>query len=262
MSSTSILLRCMALLETLADAPEGMPLGRVAAAVGMPKSATHRMLVGLIEAGFVFQLPSREYRLTMRFVTLGFRFLGRTGILEQCQGILDELAAETGELVRMTLLDGRRLVWVAKAQGASGPLRFDPVMGQDVVPFATATGKVWLASLSEPEAFAIARESGLGETTPHGPNVIATAGELARDLRVTRERGYGLVEEEADPGISAIALPIRADRRVVGTVSIAGPTVRLPRERLESWLPSLRRTARLLEGLNPLIRYAQPPEEG
>lgn len=259
MSSSSILERCLSLLEILAEAPEGMALGQIAERAGLPKSATHRMLNALVDGGFAAQLPSRDYRLTMRFVTLGFRFIGRTGILEQCQRVLDDLAQETGELVRMTLVEGRGLVWIAKAQGANGPLKLDPVMGRDVVPFATATGKVWLASLGVNEAVDIALEAGLGGNGRHGLNVITAADRLIEELKVTRERGYGLAWEEADPGICAVAvaIPSPADGdQVIGTLSVAGPTFRLSQQDLEGCLPRLRDAAGVIRGLSALVRYS------
>ena len=106
------------------------------------------MLSSLCNAGYVTQLASKDYRLTLALPGLGFRFLSNTEILDECQLLLEELAIDVGELVRMTLVSGDNLLWVAKAQGARNTLVIDPVMGKSVALHATATGKVWLASLS------------------------------------------------------------------------------------------------------------------
>jgi IclR family acetate operon transcriptional repressor len=56
-----------------------------------------------------------------------------------------------------------------------------------------------------------------------------------------------LADEEAEPGVSAIAVVVRdkglSEGQVVGCLSIGGPTHRLRRERLLGFLPALREAA-------------------
>ena len=251
--------RCFTIVEILCRHGEGLSLGDIATHADMPKSATHRMLSTLCSAGYVTQLPSRNYRLTLALAGLGFRFLSNTTLLDEAQHVLDRLAGEVGELVRMSLVDRDRLLWVARAQGARSSLVIDPVTGHPVVPHATATGKVWLASLTTEQALRIVLAEGFGSADEHGPNVIQTVEDLQAELKRTRQRGYGLAIEEADPGISAIAVPITATEagdRVVGTISVAGPTSRGPEAKLLDVLPSLQQAARQLMGIDVLMRFA------
>lgn len=269
--TTSIPERCLLLLELLAARRDGMSLGELAERAGMPKSATHRLLSSLVEAGFVAQTPSRDYRLTLKLITLAFRFLGKTGIAETCQEPLDRLAAETNELVRMTVVEAEGPVWVAKAQGATSSLLVDGVMGQPVVLHATATGKVWLASLPEDQALRHVLHEGFGDPTQHGPNVVTSVESLLAELNEVRRNDYATAWEEAEPGVVALAVPIRAAGQdtgpLVGTVSVAGPVHRLSRERLLGFLPRLRATADELAALGPLLakwhgRGAARPQAG
>lgn len=259
MSSTSILERCLSLLEILAEAPEGMALGDIAARARMQKSATHRMLTSLVESGFAFQSDNRDYRLTMKMVTLGFRFLGQTGLIDHCQTVLERLAGEVEELVRMTIVDGDRLVWVAKAQGARSSLVIDPVMGQDVALHATATGKVWLATLSSERALKLVLRDGFGTPQQHGSNVLQSVESLLEDLNRTKQQGFGLAWEEAEPGIGAIAVGVPIDLEegtpLIGTVSVAGPVFRLSKERLLEFLPLLQDASQELCELGSLLRF-------
>jgi hypothetical protein len=52
-----------------------------------------------------------------------------------------------------------------------------------------------------------------------------------QELRVTARRGFGVAHNEAEPGVTAIAAAIRTGLTTPrsGTVSIAGPTARMPR---------------------------------
>ena len=82
--------------------------------------------------------------------------------------------------------------------------------------------------------------------------------ELRRHLDETRKRGYALAVEEGEPGIVAIAASFRAfegdEAPAAGTVSIAGPRVRLTDTRARELAPLLLRTTRELTQLWPLRR--------
>jgi DNA-binding IclR family transcriptional regulator len=92
--------------------------------------------------------------------------------------VLDALAARSGELARLALVDGDTLTWIAKAQGAATGLRYDADAGRGVILHATATGKVWLASLPEARALElVAREKRLG-MRGLGPNAVTTLAAL------------------------------------------------------------------------------------
>ena len=170
---------------------------------------------------------TQRYALSLKLPSLGFRFLAGTGWPDLAQPILDALAARTGELARLALVDGDTLTWVAKAQGAATGLRYDADAGRGVILHATATGKVWLASMPEERALAlVAREGRLG-ASGLGPNAVATLAALKRELRATRRRGWGEAVEEGEPGVAAIAVAVRPRNdpalEVCATISIAGP---------------------------------------
>jgi IclR family acetate operon transcriptional repressor len=224
--------RCLDILEVLANAPDGLPLSSVGARLALPKSATHRFLTLLESRGFVRQVPlTQHYRLTLKLPQLAFRYLASTGITDIAQPVLDALATRTGELARLAIVDGDTLTWVAKAQGAPLGLRYDDQAGREVILHATATGKVWLATLPEAAALAIVERAGGFDRAGLGPNAVTSAAHLSHELRVTRNRGWGEAVEEGEPGVAAVAATIRARpddaARVVGTVSIAGPLARM-----------------------------------
>jgi DNA-binding IclR family transcriptional regulator len=243
------------LIELLAEHSGGLSLTVIAETLRLPKSATHRLLTLLAERGYLVQIEKGRYRLTLRLTALGFRYLSGTNLSEVCQPVLDRLAAETGELARLAVVDQGALTWVAKAQGAKRGLRYDPDMGREVVLHATATGKAWLATLPIDEALALVTARGFSTPDRFGPKVIRTAAALRREIEATRERGYGVAEEEGEPGTAAIAAVIRRpppDVAVVGTVSVAGPMARITAERYEGLARRVRAAAEELALLWPV----------
>jgi DNA-binding IclR family transcriptional regulator len=249
--------RCLAIIELLADGARELPLGEIAERLSLPKSGAHRLLATLVDVGWAEKnRDTGFYRLSMRLAVLGQQFYVATGIPDLCQPLLDRLARECREFVRLAVVDGHSLVWVAHAQGASGGLMYQPSLASNTVPlFATASGKAWLATLTTDEAMQILiRNGGLKEADRYGPNVVRSVDALLRELKATARRGFGLALSEAEFGVTAVAAAIRPDDDgpALGTVSIAGPSARVTEKRAQELAPLVLRTARELANLWPL----------
>lgn len=186
--------------------------------------------------------------------TLELQQVDRAGIQNWAQEPLDRLAARTQELVRLAVVTGRALRWIAKAQGSNSTLIIDPASGADVPLHATATGKAWLSTLPTKEVESLLDERGM---TPLTDATIVDREALLTELSDVKRRGFAIVEEEIDVGVSAIASPIFEDGSsvTVGTVSLAGPSSRLPRETLETFAPDVLDTASELGRLWPAYLY-------
>jgi DNA-binding IclR family transcriptional regulator len=240
--------RVFAALDLLSHNATGATLADIAAALSMPRSGAHRLLADLIRLGYARQDEAGRYGLTTRLASLAFRHLSASGVTDAARPILDGLARLSGDLVRLSVTDGERQIWVAKAQGARPGLIFDPQMGEAAHPSAMATGLAWLARLPEAEALRIALASGLAPTDAYGPNAPRTPAELIERLAQTRRLGHALAVESSAPGMSAIAAAILhpGDGRVLGTISIGGPSARLTPERLAALSPALTEAAAAL----------------
>lgn len=244
--------RAMAVLQLLVAAPDGLPLGAIADGAGLPKSGAHRLCADLVRLGLVRQVEQgSRYVLSMGLLSMAFQHLGRTGVVDVAQPVLDDLAASTGELVRLGMVDGDRQVWVAKAQGARRGLVYDPQMGDVPQLSCMASGHAWLAFVEPAEALRLVAAQGLAPPEEVGPNAPRTLEELSRQLRTTKERGYAVVVESSAPGMSAVAAPVLhpVGGTVVGTISVGGPILRLPESRLHAIAPDVQRAARLLSDL-------------
>jgi DNA-binding IclR family transcriptional regulator len=247
--------RCLNLIEMLSGSPEGVSLRSLAERLELPKSATHRLLQTLSSRGYVIQdAGSQDYALSLKVALLGFRYLDARRLPDVTQDALDKLAQDCGEYCRMSVVEGEGLVWIARAQGAKLGLRYDPPMGGDVILHATATGKAWLATLPGKDALASCVR--VAHDALKVRNVARSVDELRRHLDETRRRGYALAIEEGEPGTVAIAAAFRAydgpDAPAAGTVSIAGPLVRLNEERIEHIAPLLLRTTQAITRLWPM----------
>jgi DNA-binding IclR family transcriptional regulator len=236
-----ILERGLAALEYLAGRAEGAPITDIADALDIPASAAHRVLASLAERGYVRQLRSQgDYVLTIKLASLGLGFLSSSGIVDIAQPVLDRLAEESGELVRLSVIDNGQLVWVARAQGARRGLRYDPDMGMAARLSCTATGYAWLLTMSDDEALTIVAQQGFGKPGDYGPHAPTTPRALLKFVHDARKRGFSMIDEVFTPGMTAMAAPVRRpDKEVIGVVSIAGPRARLDARRMLQLGPAL-----------------------
>ncbi|MER8403049.1 IclR family transcriptional regulator [Mesorhizobium sp. M1348] len=247
----SLVERCFAVIELLAKEASAMRLGELAEKLDLQKSAAHRMLNLLCEMGWVEQEPvTGFYKLTLRLAILGQRFLSATHLTDICQPVLEELAAESAELVRMAVVQGETLTWIAQVQGARNGLKYQPEMVARVRLDTTANGRAYLSRLSQTDAIRIAIND---SAYSGGERSIASVEEFMKGLELTQKRGWAISDEEAEPGVVAIAAPITlGGGQTVGTVSVAGPRSRLTPDRHEKVASSVLSTAAKLGELWPL----------
>lgn len=260
-SPSGLLERTLAVLELLSANARGLLLSEIADGLHIPRSATHRVLSQLIERGYVKQdRRLGAYQLTAKIASLAFTFLSGVGVTDLAQPILDRLARDTGELVRLAMVDGQKLIWVAKSQGAQFGLRYDPEMGQEARLSCSASGIAWLACLPEAEALALVAKQGFGSRADYGPKAPQTADALLKYLRAARKRGFAMVSQTYSSWMSTIAAPIRdaQTQEVTGTVNIAGPHVRLTEARLIELSPLLMEAARELSVALVASPFARP----
>ncbi|WP_213301724.1 IclR family transcriptional regulator [Paraburkholderia sacchari] len=235
--------RALGVLELLAKNGGRMQLATIADTLDIPRSGTHRLLSMLIDEGFVRQDEEHgEYMLAMKLVSLGLIYLSTSGVFDLSQPVLDRLAEASGELARLGVVEDDHITFVGKAQGAKSGLRYDPDMGSNPPLHCTASGQAWLATLPDERAIElVSKQGGLGPKAQNLPRAPKTIQQFLKDLNGARQRGYGMAIETYEAGMTSIAAAVRnpVTQEVVGIVSLAGPSSRLPEERLKELAPHL-----------------------
>jgi DNA-binding IclR family transcriptional regulator len=262
-----VLERTLGILELLTGHPAGLPVGTIAGRLDMPPSAAHRLLNDLARLGYVRQDRAQgDYALTIKLAAMGLTFLGESGVTDVAQPILDRLAAESGELVRLSVIDGDDLVWVGVAQGATSGLRYDPGREQGVVVHlaSSAGGNAWLSTMSDEEALMAVSRQGIAPDRPGaGAGAPRTATELLARLAEAQARGYAVAIDSYLAGMAAMAVPVRRgdSGKVIGCLSIAAPSVRLDAARMAELASLLQRSADEIGAASRGSRFFAAPAE-
>lgn len=251
--------RALQVIEWLADAPAGLSFLDIVERLAVNKAIAFKLLNTLEGTGYVFRdEASATYRLTFRVSNLALRKLSGARLLEQSRAALQPLADETGELVRLAVVEDEgaspRLTWVLTFLPPRQVLQIDPNYSLSIGLHTHAAGKAWLAALAFEQALALVKAQGFKAMTPHS---LTTAEALRKELKRTAAQGYALSFEEHALGVSAVGIPVFAQRldgarACVGAVTVAAPSARRSREQFLAWVPAVKRAAERLGALWPL----------
>jgi len=221
--------RALDILLCFSQKEPTLTLTQIAARVGMHKSTVHRLLGTLERKRFVQRVEKNgAYRLGLELVELGFLVLKNNDIHRQATPYMQRLAMEYRENVDLGILDGNHVLYLQVIESQQR-VKISSAPGQRLPAFCTATGKAFLAFLPDARVQEILK-SGRRKYTEH---TTTSNPEIYKQLRLTRERGFAISEQEYEVGINAVAAPILdANQHPVAAMAIVGPAFRLTAERL------------------------------
>jgi len=230
------------LLELLDQAGgAGLSLSELAEAAKLKAPTTHNFLATLTALGYARQDPAnRRYHLGQRAQALGTRDALLARLREAAGPVLLALQAELHETVLLACYDQglRRTLLTAESDLA---LKVGASPSADTQFYATATGRLLLARLPEPERQRLMRR--LGPPEPGQWDDAAEPAAMASRLAEYRHRGACLVGRTGSHIVAiAVALPLSPDGPLAA-LGIYYPSARDDEGRREHLLARLQTAA-------------------
>ncbi|HMH57621.1 MAG TPA: IclR family transcriptional regulator C-terminal domain-containing protein [Galbitalea sp.] len=221
------------------DSPQ-MTLSDVARKTSLTRATARRFLHTLAALGYI-RTDGRQFALTVRVLELGYSYLSSLSLPEIAQPHLESLSALVGESTSASVLDDAEIVYIARV-----PMRRIMTVGISIgtrfPAYATSMGRVLLAGLDQRELDETISHTGFTHFTSR---TIASREELVANLAKVRQQGYALVDQELEPGLRSMAVPIELGGKTIAAVNIsssaADGNVETFRQRC---LPELQNTAR------------------
>ena len=218
-------LRALTVLEALAPSPRGLSVTDLAERTGDSKAFIHRALSALVTAGYVEQDPqTSQYSLTTRVIEVASRFHQANGFNQPTLRIIQTLADESGctvEVCRVIAGLPRAVHVAAPATPRSSGVVVFGTIGEIQTPYATGSGKVWLAEQPDQELESYLEETRLERL---GTNTITDPWELRAEIARVRQQGFAMNRMEDNSGWIAVAVPIRdLAEAFVGSISLVRP---------------------------------------
>lgn len=198
----------------------------------LSKSTVHDHLTTLVDLGYVERAGSK-YRLGLSFLTLGGNARQHEELYEVASTVVDELAAETEERVKIVVERNGKGIYLYQARGTKA-IQTDTHVGATVHLHSTAAGKAMLAHLPPEKVESVIDEYGLPAHTEH---TITAPASLRRELETVRSEGIAFDDQERMEGIRCIAAPLTRDGDLLGSISLSGPKTRIYGDRFRTELP-------------------------
>ena len=227
--------RAAAVLTAVLGSTGPVTFADLVARTGLPKSTVSRLTTSLERNGLLQRTAAGAWQPGTAITDYALSVRPEDDLLRIAQPYLDALGALTGETVNLAVPLAGEVRQIAQVDST---YLLGAVNWLDrPVPFhCSALGRVFLA---------------YGTPLPSGrlpkltERTITSRAELGAALERVRSEGVAVVDSELEPGLVAVAAPIRsADDTVVAAVAVSGPSVRLTPTEIPTIARAVRACAR------------------
>jgi IclR family transcriptional regulator, acetate operon repressor len=227
--------KVLRVLEAVAVPGGPHRLADITLRAGIPKSSAHRLAVVLTGEGYLVTHGNGLYGVGPALRAFAAQVIadGHDGVHEM---LVDLQRLVGGQTVHLAVRSGDHAVYIHKID-AGGPYQMASRVGMHMPLHSTSIGKAILSQLSAEEVDEIIVRAGLPARTPQ---TITTRTGLHAELEIVRTRGFAYDDEENEPTIRCVAVPVRSkDNKLLGGLSISTVTHNTPAEELDGFVPHL-----------------------
>lgn len=229
--------RALTILKLVGDGPKTVT--QLGQHLDVHATTALRLVRTLKDNRFLEPVGDGTYRLGSTLIDLGQRALDENDLHTVGHSHLVRLNEITNESVHSAALDGSVITYVDKVESRHH-VRIESYVGREVLKHCTGVGKAILSFLPEEE---LERHLASMDFEYFTPTTITDPKAFRRELRLTRERGYAVDDEEHEPDVCCVAVPIfSASGRVKHSLSVSAPSSRMTLIQLLEFLPDIRST--------------------
>jgi IclR family KDG regulon transcriptional repressor len=249
--------RALTILKLVGDEPK--TITQLGQHLDVHATTALRLVRTLKEGRFLEPVGDGTYRLGSALIALGQRALEENDLRTVGHSHLVRLNEITNETVHSAALNGNVITYVDKVESRH-PVRIESFIGREVLKHCTGVGKAILSFLPDVE---LERHMASMDFEYFTPTTITDREMFRRELRVTRERGYAVDDEEHEPGICCVAVPIfSASGRVTHSLSVSAPSSRMTLGQLLKFLPDIKATGEAISEALGSRGQAAVPQQG
>ncbi|MGJ0205105.1 IclR family transcriptional regulator domain-containing protein [Leucobacter sp. gxy201] len=211
--------RAARVLDALMFEP-GQTLQELSERIGLNKSTTFRLLFTLMQDDLVAQeADSKRYRLGPMTISLGQSAIESTSLIDVARPFMESLYARFHVVITLNM-PSRDAVFEALRVPQFGRGEFIPA-GTPLPYHGCASGQVFLA-FSDASLFEHVVEKPLDKRASRTPT---TQEQLEEAIARVQAKGWAMVHDTLEEGVTAAAAPVRGHRGdVVGALGSAAPS--------------------------------------
>lgn len=199
-NSIQVIARAAAILRLLPSHPEGLTLGEIAEAVGLPRSTVQRIVKALSDEQFVVAASARGgIKLGPALIPLAAA--AQTDIAQLVKPMMQTMSQAVNETVDLSILSGNRALFIAQVTGKNRLAALSSV-GETFPLYSTANGKALLSCLPEKKRFDLLKETFARDTS----NTMPSVEDVLAQIHSADDDGVFYDREEHTDGICAIGV--------------------------------------------------------
>jgi IclR family KDG regulon transcriptional repressor len=233
--------RALKILDLFDEHETELKITDISERMQLHKSTVHSLLKTLQVHGYIDQNPENgKYRLGMKLFERGNFVIHGLDVRKVAKRYLVDLSLKTGQTTHLVILDDKEGVYIDKVEGPMATILYSRI-GRRIPVHSSAVGKVLVAFQTEEELRKILDGYHYVAQTP---NTITNEREFRKELEKVRQAGYAVDNQENEPGVRCIAVPIRNHKgQVAAAVSISTLVSRVEDQELMEFLEMLKPAA-------------------
>ena len=223
------------ILEFIVTSTRSIRLKDVSDEFSMDMASTHRVLVTLLELGYISRLNiGKAYGPGDKLKQLAKEFASVDKMVGILRPVVRELTEATGHVSHLGVLQGAQAILVEVAVSDNVKISVRQAIGDPEDLCCSAIGKAILAHLPDHQKNALIRSLTFEPKTPYS---LKTPAALRKDLKNVVKTGLAYDNREGEIGVSCIAAPIRNEARdvisAIGVSMAVGQFIGTPQEQEE-----------------------------
>lgn len=239
-TETQSIHRAVAILDCFQDNQPELGVREIARQLELHPSTVGRMLTTLTSLEILVQdKDTHRYRMGSKVLKWGTVYMGNMDLRAIARSHMQELHRATEETVSLDIPDGSTRLCVERIESPQ-QLRWVKKLGEKMPFYASASGRALLAFMTPTERKVILSTMSIEHLTPHTTTNLKV---FEQELELTRKRGYAVSEGERVEGVSCVAAPVfDATEKIIGAVTISGPSTRFSKQKIQGYAELLLRT--------------------
>jgi IclR family pca regulon transcriptional regulator len=207
----------LSILTSFTEERSELTLTALAKLNRMTLGTAHRYLVTLKQLGYLTQdIENKKYRLTTKILSLGFSFLHGIELRKRLLPHMVQLTKELDVTSLCAILDCTQIVFIERVR-STDVVNLDLTVGSRLPAHATSMGKVILAFLDEKRTRELIKQMNLLPITPY---TITDKNLLFQELKLIRQRGYAMNNQEFLIGLRGVSAPVFKNGEVEGAFGV------------------------------------------
>ncbi|MDR0570698.1 MAG: IclR family transcriptional regulator [Clostridiales Family XIII bacterium] len=223
--SIASVIKSIEIMESIAESDDGLGVTEISNKLRLSVSSTYHILNTLRLRRMVTQNPrTKKYHIGFNLFRISSRAKEQNLLGSLAMHYLERLRDDLGETANLAVMEGDRMVCVAQAESRQ-MLRLFTRPGV-AAPFQNTGGGKLLASYQPKRILeAMLRQANFEKLTE---NTITDMESMMREIEKTREKGFGVDDEEREIGVFCVAGAVFDSLGdAVAAISVSGPTNRM-----------------------------------